>query len=189
MCKQEIDEYKEKCEKLEEKNKNLKREVYKILIKIEEKVEKIQELVFSKQHLTEMLVECENKNNNLEVEKESFEKHCSELNDERNILKDYVDKLSKDVKVLQEKTIKENQENKQIIFALEEKCTKLEEISSKALVENSVMKQQLDNSDERIRAFENNIKKKNNELSDLEIKYNTLAEEYKVRIKLKRESR
>jgi hypothetical protein len=56
-------------------------------------------------------------------------------------------------------------------------------------VENSVMKQQLDSSDERIRAFENNIKKKNNELSDLEIKYNSLVEEYKVMKILKRESR
>jgi hypothetical protein len=32
MCKQEIDEYKEKCEKLNEKNENLKREVNKIFI-------------------------------------------------------------------------------------------------------------------------------------------------------------
>jgi len=51
------------------------------------------------------------------------------------------------------------------------------------------MKQQLDSSDERIRAIENNIKKKNNELSDLEIKYNSLVEEYKVMKILKRESR
>jgi chromosome segregation ATPase len=130
-----------------------------------------------------MLVECENKNNNLEVEKESFEKHCSELNDERNILKDYVEKLSKDFKGLQEKTIKENQENKQKINALEEKISSLEGISSKVLVENSVIKQQLDSNEEKIRAYESNIKKKINELSDMEIKYKTLAEDYKVRIK------
>lgn len=135
-----------------------------------------------------MLVECENKNHNLELEKESFVKHCSELNDERDVLKDYVDKLSIEIKSLQEKIAKETQENKQRIYTLEEKCMKLEDISSKALVENNVLKQQLDNSDERIKFIESSIKKKNNELSDLEIKYNSLAEDFKVSNNIRKES-
>lgn len=135
-----------------------------------------------------MLVECENKNHNLELENESFVKHCSELNDERDVLKDYVDKLSIEIKSLQEKIAKETQENKQRIYTLEEKCMKLEDISSKALVENNVLKQQLDNSDERIKFIESSIKKKNNELSDLEIKYNSLAEDFKVSNNIRKES-
>lgn len=153
--------------------------------KIQDKVEKIQELLFTKQHLTELIVECENKNHNLEVEKESFQKHCNELNDERNVLKDYVDKLSKELKNLQEKITKDNQENRQKIYGLEDKCCKLEESSSKTIVENNVLKQQLDNAEEKIKHLESSLKSKINEFSDIDIKYNNLVKDYKVKIILK----
>ena len=147
---------------------------------MQEKIEKIQELNFSKQHLTELLVECENKNHNLEVEKDSFMKHCGELKDERNVLKDFADKISKEFKILQEKYVKENQENKQKLYAIEEKYSKLEEVYTKSITDNNVLKQQTENYDEKLKNFEMNFKSRNSEFNDLEIKYNNLWQDFKV---------
>ena len=63
---------------------------------MDDKLSKIQELNFAKAHLTELLIDNENKIHNLEVEKDSFEKHCFTLKDERNMLREYIEKISSD---------------------------------------------------------------------------------------------
>jgi len=87
MAKQEMDDYKLKSENLTEKNEKLRQE-------LDDKITKIQELNFAKAHLTELIVENENTIHNLEVEKESYEKHCTDLKEERNVLRDYIEKMS-----------------------------------------------------------------------------------------------
>jgi len=134
--------------------------------------------------LTELLVECENKNHNLEVEKESFQKHSNELIDERNVLKDYVEKMNKEFKNLQERLAKENADFRQKLYQSEEKCVKLEELYSKSVVENNVLKQQHENMNEKINSLEQNIRDLHNEYTDLDIKHNNLFNDYKVFIYL-----
>ena len=134
--------------------------------------------------MTELLVECENKNHNLEVEKESFQKHSNELIDERNVLKDYVEKMNKEFKNLQERLAKENADFRQKLYQSEEKCVKLEELYSKSVVENNVLKQQHENMNEKINSLEQNIRDLHNEYTDLDIKHNNLFNDYKVFIYL-----
>jgi len=83
MVKQELDDYKEKCEKLSASNEILKKE-------IDDKINKIQELNFAKAHLAEILIDHENRIHNLDIEKESYEKHCMELKDEKSMLREYI---------------------------------------------------------------------------------------------------
>ena len=136
--------------------------------------------------MTELLVECENKNHNLEVEKESFQKHSNELIDERNVLKDYVEKMNREFKNLQERLAKENADFRQKLYQSEEKCVKLEELYSKSVVENNVLKQQHENMNEKINSLEQNIRDLHNEYTDLDIKHNNLFNDYKVFIYLQR---
>lgn len=138
--------------------------------------------------MTELLVECENKNHNLEVEKESFQKHSNELIDERNVLKDYVEKMNREFKNLQERLAKENADFRQKLYQSEEKCVKLEELYSKSVVENNVLKQQHENMNEKINSLEQNIRDLHNEYTDLDIKHNNLFNDYKVFIYLQRVS-
>jgi len=138
--------------------------------------------------LTELLVECENKNHNLEVEKESFQKHSNELIDERNVLKDYVEKMNREFKNLQERLAKENADFRPKLYQSEEKCVKLEELYSKSVVENNVLKQQHENMNEKINSLEQNIRDLHNEYTDLDIKHNNLFNDYKVFIYLQRVS-
>ena len=138
--------------------------------------------------MTELLVECENKNHNLEVEKESFQKHSNELIDERNVLKDYVEKMNREFKNLQERLAKENADFRPKLYQSEEKCVKLEELYSKSVVENNVLKQQHENMNEKINSLEQNIRDLHNEYTDLDIKHNNLFNDYKVFIYLQRVS-
>ena len=138
--------------------------------------------------MTELLVECENKNHNLEVEKESFQKHSNELIDERNVLKDYVEKMNREFKNLQERLAKENADFRQKLYQSEEKCVKLEELYSKSVIENNVLKQQHENMNEKINSLEQNIRDLHNEYTDLDIKHNNLFNDYKVFIYLQRVS-
>ena len=62
---------------------------------------KIQELEFAKQHLTELLVEKEELANNAIIEKESFENHAKELENEKNMLKECLEKIQNEQKIIE----------------------------------------------------------------------------------------
>lgn len=76
--------------------------------------------------------------------------------------------------------IKENNEIKNKLHNIEDKCGKSEDLNTKLNVDIIVSKQQLETSSEKIKSLENHIKNKNIEYYDLEIKYNSLLNNFNV---------
>lgn len=130
--------------------------------------------------MTKLVVDSENKSNNLEIEKHFIQKLFNDLKEERNTLKINEVKINKDFLSLQDKIIKDNLENKENMQQLEEKCRKFEENNSKSLLENNLIKKHLDNSSEKIKSLESIIKNLNNDFIDLQEKYNLLKNDKKV---------
>ena len=80
--------------------------------------------------MTKLVVDSENKSNNLEIEKHFIQKLFNDLKEERNTLKINEVKINKDFLSLQDKIIKDNLENNENMQQLEEKCRKFEENNS-----------------------------------------------------------
>ena len=104
------------------------------------------------------------------------------MKDERLVLKDYIEKLMKESKNMNESLIKENNESKNKLHNFEDKCVIFEDLNSKLNVDNSILKQHLETALEKIKSLEFHIKNKNIEYYDLEIKYNTLLNNFNVKI-------
>ena len=88
--------------------------------------------------------------------------------------------MNREFKNLQERLAKENADFRQKLYQSEEKCVKLEELYSKSVVENNVLKQQHENMNEKINSLEQNIRDLHNEYTDLDIKHNNLFNDLSI---------
>lgn len=159
--KQEIDDLRQKNEELKDANHKLRNE-------LDEKLDKIQELNFAKVHLTELLIENENKTHNLDVEKESFEKHCYDLKEERSMLRDYIDKLTEESKEIQDTLITENKNLKDKLRNVENNSAGSDELIKKLNFELDTIKSSNNSCFEKLKNTENTLKLKLNEFFEIE---------------------
>jgi hypothetical protein len=120
--------------------------------------------------LTELLVENENKVHNLEVEKESFEKHCIELKEERNMLREYIDKISEDFKDANEILSEENKNLSIKVKEYERSLSSKEDQFKKNSIECESLKKIHAECAERIKNMDRDLKLKIIENSELEKK-------------------
>jgi chromosome segregation ATPase len=131
-------------------------------------LEKIEELNFAKAHLTELIVEKENINHNLDIEKDSFDKYAQDLKEERNMLRDYIEKLTNESHDTQEQLLKENKEYKTKIKELENTLAYREETIKKLSIELEGLKNTNHNIYEKNKTLENTLKLKINECAGVE---------------------
>jgi len=163
MIKQELDECKENYENLNKTHEKLKKDN-------DDKLSKIQELNFAKAHLTELIVDNENRIHNLEVEKDSFEKHCFTLKDERNMLREYIEKISSDSSSEKEFLEKENKSLKEKLKEAEGFIIKKDENIKKLNIELESLKSSTSNMNDKIKNLENTLKSKINDSINFESK-------------------
>jgi chromosome segregation ATPase len=166
MVKQEMDECKSELEKEIKKTNQLSKQ-------FEDKSQKIQELSFAKAHLAELLIENENKMNSLEVERDSFEKALLDCKEERNMLRDYVDKISSEFNAEISEMNSENENLKSENSSLQITLNNREEVIKKLNIENEAFKSQNSSLLEKNKSNEINLKTKNNLQLELENKVKT----------------
>jgi len=161
QCKQEVDEAKEKYD-------FIKKELDKNKLEIEGMNTTILELNFSKEHLTELLIEAENKAHNTSVECDSYKQHCTDITEERKMLKEYIDKLTTEAKLKNDEYIKVTKDYKGKLQELKENYTKSEENNLKLSSELDMLKDQNEEMIEKINNYDEELKIKNIDLINLE---------------------
>jgi chromosome segregation ATPase len=139
----ELTQEKKRTKKLEEDIKQLKYDMNKKDLILKQKEEEIQSINYGKSQMTSIIAQKENEVHNLIIERDSFQKHYQECNNQLKNLKDKI------------KEYDEKEQNNKTSFKLKEQY---ESVIKKYINEISILKKENNNLSNKFKEYENIIR-------------------------------